>query len=35
MYATSTPLYYNLSRYDLRTVCLQTGQPAADGRRIV
>ncbi|MEE1159532.1 MAG: hypothetical protein UHS51_08920 [Atopobiaceae bacterium] len=29
------PLYYNLSRYDLRTVCLQTGQPAADGRRIV
>ena len=35
LYATSTPLYYNLSRYDLRTVCLQTGEPAADGRRIV
>jgi predicted transposase/invertase (TIGR01784 family) len=29
------PLGGGLSRYDLRTVCLQTGEPAADGRRIV
>ena len=29
------PLGVNLTLYDLRTVCLQTGEPVADGRRIV
>ncbi len=29
------PIGGGLSRYDQRTVCLQTGEPAADGRRIV
>lgn len=29
------PLGAGLSRYDLRTVCLQTGEPVSDGRRIV